>query len=263
MLSKLFKVICVLSVCSLLSPMASAVEYRYNMGPAANDPCYVDVVTTVYNVSDGYGWTYRIVSGALDEYNALFRTRGVNSDPVLDTVILENRAPGVGNPATDSRAYTLRFDVPNGVYTVTLTIGDEIVKSDDTFVIGQADDLTESVYGDFLKLDDPNVVSFDSGVVQAGKHVAYESVPVSVDSGRVYVGWGRKLGTIEWGTVNSIVITEDLPPQTCQEALDDGFSLTHDFNSNCVVDLADFGMFAGEWLRCIDPEIAGCEHPWE
>ncbi len=52
-------------------------------------------------------------------------------------------------------------------------------------------------------------------------------------------------------------------PTTCQEALDAGYSLTYDFNSDCIVNMADFAIFAADWLRCIDPADESCEKPWE
>ncbi len=49
----------------------------------------------------------------------------------------------------------------------------------------------------------------------------------------------------------------------CQDVLDEGFSLTYDFNSDCRVNLEDFAQFAAEWLRCIVPTEEGCEKPWQ
>ncbi len=50
---------------------------------------------------------------------------------------------------------------------------------------------------------------------------------------------------------------------SCQDVLDEGFSLTYDFNSDCRVNLEDFAQFAAEWLRCIVPTEEGCEKPWQ
>ena len=188
--------------------MANAMMvYQYNMGPAASVAGYTDIDRTLYNATDGYGWTYRIVSGVLDEYYAPFRTRGANPDAVLDTVVLDNRVN------TDSRAYTLRFDIPDGLYTVTMTIGDHYVSCEDMFVIG--DVLTTSTYGDFLALDSATDMRFDSGVVSAGTHVATTSPQFEVTDGYICVGWGKPLGSSQtWATVNSIVITEVPEPVT-------------------------------------------------
>ncbi len=54
-----------------------------------------------------------------------------------------------------------------------------------------------------------------------------------------------------------------LDPTTCQEALDDGYSLASDFNHDCRVNLEDFALFAAEWMRCIIPTEESCEKPWQ
>jgi len=54
-----------------------------------------------------------------------------------------------------------------------------------------------------------------------------------------------------------------LPPTTCSEAIAMGYSLQFDFNDDCKVNIIDFAFFADDWLRCIDPNDANCEQPWE
>jgi hypothetical protein len=51
-------------------------------------------------------------------------------------------------------------------------------------------------------------------------------------------------------------------PATCAEAIAQGFGLRADFNNDCHVEWADFGIFAGMWMQCIDPQTPGCDEPW-
>jgi hypothetical protein len=48
----------------------------------------------------------------------------------------------------------------------------------------------------------------------------------------------------------------------CQDAIKDGYGYAADLNQDCKVNFTDFAMFAGYWMRCVDPTIGGCEHPW-
>ena len=53
------------------------------------------------------------------------------------------------------------------------------------------------------------------------------------------------------------------PPDTCAEVLAMGHSIQVDLNDDCYVNLADFAIFAAQWLDCIDPTDASCAKPWE
>ena len=52
-------------------------------------------------------------------------------------------------------------------------------------------------------------------------------------------------------------------PSTCQEVIASGFGLDRDLNGDCYINLADVGIFAGDWLRCVEPVDPNCERPWE
>lgn len=49
----------------------------------------------------------------------------------------------------------------------------------------------------------------------------------------------------------------------CDQVLAQGYSLTADLNRDCYVEWADFGIFAGQWQRCMNPEDTDCDRPWE
>lgn len=50
-------------------------------------------------------------------------------------------------------------------------------------------------------------------------------------------------------------------PQVCDD-IPDPFKPEFDFDHNCYVDLADFGIFAAGWVGCNDPEDAECTPNW-
>lgn len=58
-------------------------------------------------------------------------------------------------------------------------------------------------------------------------------------------------------------ITDNTSPETCQEAMDLGYSQDYDFNTDCIVNFTDFAMFAVYWLDCINPVLSQCDKPWE
>lgn len=55
---------------------------------------------------------------------------------------------------------------------------------------------------------------------------------------------------------------EVIYPANCEEARARGFGLIADLNSDCVVEWADFGIFAGQWQQCTDPQDPTCDAPW-
>ncbi|MBN1435834.1 MAG: hypothetical protein JW936_02060 [Sedimentisphaerales bacterium] len=59
-------------------------------------------------------------------------------------------------------------------------------------------------------------------------------------------------------------IESGLPPApvSCAAAQDAGYLLNMDLNDDCHVNLLDFAMFAGDWMRCVVPGETGCETPW-
>jgi len=64
---------------------------------------------------------------------------------------------------------------------------------------------------------------------------------------------------------DEVTITVKNP--TCQDVIDDELLLLVDFSGpegtpDCHVDLYDFAAFAGNWLRCNDPQDPGCEFPY-
>ena len=61
-----------------------------------------------------------------------------------------------------------------------------------------------------------------------------------------------------------MIVTATSP--NCQQVITEyGLTLLTDLNKDCRVDLADFAMMAADWVRCYDPQQAGCENPflWE
>ena len=61
---------------------------------------------------------------------------------------------------------------------------------------------------------------------------------------------------------DEVTITVENP--TCQDVIDDGLLFVADISGpagspDCYIDLYDFAMFAGDWLRCNDPQDPDCE----
>ena len=52
-------------------------------------------------------------------------------------------------------------------------------------------------------------------------------------------------------------------PQTCTDALNWGYFVPGDLNSDCRVKIDDFQIMATNWLKCIVPDDGNCDHPWE
>ena len=52
-------------------------------------------------------------------------------------------------------------------------------------------------------------------------------------------------------------------PLTCEQALQRGFSVEGDLDNDCRVGLGDLMVLLDHWLNCNDPQITGCDHPWE
>lgn len=69
---------------------------------------------------------------------------------------------------------------------------------------------------------------------------------------------------MDGGIFDEVVVTATSP--SCQEVITQyGLTLLTDLNKDCRVDLADFALIAADWVRCYDPQQAGCENPfkWE
>lgn len=69
---------------------------------------------------------------------------------------------------------------------------------------------------------------------------------------------------LDGGIFDEMMVTATSP--TCQQVISEyGLTLLTDLNKDCRVDLADFAMIAADWVRCYDPQQAGCENPfkWE
>ena len=49
---------------------------------------------------------------------------------------------------------------------------------------------------------------------------------------------------------------------TCLDAINSGYGLAADFNKDCYVEWADFGILAGQWMKCIDPSLPQCDPPF-
>ena len=52
-------------------------------------------------------------------------------------------------------------------------------------------------------------------------------------------------------------------PNSCEEVNLYGFGLAADLDEDCEVDLADFGLFASQWVDCVVPQDPCCSRPWE
>jgi len=63
------------------------------------------------------------------------------------------------------------------------------------------------------------------------------------------------------------VVIEVGSPLTCQNVIDDGLLIVGDFSGpegtpDCYIDIFDFAAFAGNWIRCNDPQDPQCEFPF-
>jgi len=54
----------------------------------------------------------------------------------------------------------------------------------------------------------------------------------------------------------------DTDPINCADAIQQGYGIAGDLNDDGYVNLSDFSIFAGEWLKCIEPNDPACSHPW-
>ena len=50
---------------------------------------------------------------------------------------------------------------------------------------------------------------------------------------------------------------------SCPEVMTAGYGLATDFDGDCYINWGDFGIFAGDWLRCVEPTDQNCERPWD
>ena len=92
----------------------------------------------------------------------------------------------------------------------------------------------------------------------------YELDVVAAPDGSMHLVFQTDPGTgDENARVSYMKVALEFDPQSCQEAKNLGYNLTSDLNDDCYVNIGDFGIFAGEWLDCMDPCDVGCARPWE
>ena len=70
----------------------------------------------------------------------------------------------------------------------------------------------------------------------------------------------------EYTDFDNVTITLAIP--TCADVLADGLGIATDLSGpegvpDCRVDLYDFAVIASDWLRCNDPDDAGCEWAYQ
>jgi len=51
-------------------------------------------------------------------------------------------------------------------------------------------------------------------------------------------------------------------PLNCPEMLEAGFKSATDLYEDCVINLADFAVLSGDWMKCNDPTDGGCTSNW-
>lgn len=51
-------------------------------------------------------------------------------------------------------------------------------------------------------------------------------------------------------------------PPSCGDVLDLGYFIAEDVNNDCHVDVVELNMFLEQWMSCMDPGVATCDHPW-
>jgi hypothetical protein len=133
---------------------------------------------------------------------------------------------------------------------------------------GMYDDALNSVGDGVVRINGAEVMRLDPGVGPP-----YDMVPFNVDI-TAYSGQYAMLefafdGDIhgadysDWDSPQIVVTGIILPPQDCNEAILQGYTLEGDFSGNCYVDFADIEYMGLEWLQCIAPDDPNCDHPWE
>lgn len=58
----------------------------------------------------------------------------------------------------------------------------------------------------------------------------------------------------------TFVITDN--PSTCAGVISLGYYIIGDFNEDCYLDINDLVTLVSDWLWCVEPTDADCEHPW-
>lgn len=117
----------------------SVTSARINFGSSNGFvPGYIHDNGQGYSEARGYGFVTQDSAGSADptpiDLSANVRTRGNESDPLLNSLIHLQYAPNVSNPAAVRTPAAWEYDLPDGTYRVTVSVGDSTF-TDSTHVI--------------------------------------------------------------------------------------------------------------------------------
>jgi len=143
-------------------------------------------------------------------------------------------------------------------------------------IVDAGEDQVFSMQNDFVQLD--GTVTDDGNPVAATLEWTQESGPGTVtfsDTGIVNpTATFSEVGTYVLrltadDTMAAIYdeVTIEVENPTCQDVIDDGLLMIGDISGpegtpDCRVNLYDFSAFAGNWLRCNNPQDTSCEFPF-
>lgn len=162
-------------------------------------------------------------------------------------------------------------DVPTGYgwgYISGLTSFDPC----STYLLAAYDDLTSSYYGyyGYKLLPDRAVFYYDTETVCDGDYDLLNNFEVVLyNDGKVqwnfnyadYECFGYDLfsGLYFGNTQTLLTLTNYIPEQKSYLYYGCADWLTADFNQDCIVDWADFSIFAQQWLKCGDLDDPNCQ----
>lgn len=148
-----------------------------------------------YNNTDGYGWTGTNLS------DVTLRIRSTPTYTVLSTSALDNAGAALR---------TFRVDLPDGIYDLTITVGDDGVSQTNTVVFagdefdGTTDNLDESASSSLPFV----TATVNNNVVRGqGEHSPFTINDFVVDQGYVLIGF-LAAANGDFGAINSLEINE-------------------------------------------------------
>jgi len=244
--------------------------------PYLTAPGYTSVLpTTLYTAELGYGF---VVAGELVGHSDSLT---VSSDSLYRDAI-ECRAAGD----------YFRVDVPNGIYFVTVALGQPGYSRWEKVRINGVDyhwatnpaappyevDPNDGSIKVIDALVDPHVISVVAG--DAGRAGSYDQIhvigwneaPAGQASEFLYID--RTVVSVAEGHVDieptattnnrwlAMVKVERVAPENCEDIKAMGLLMPADINEDCYVNIQDLAELADDWLLCNNPGQSGCLENW-
>ena len=120
------------------------------------------------------------------------------------------------------------------------------------------DDYSQKISRETVVTFVPGEFDYDIWTLVSGAITA----PAEAESALVLVGNKDGAGWTSgvWDDVSLTV--PELPPMSCADVHSRGYGLEADLDADCEVNLADFAIFASQWLMCDNPEDQNCQPTW-